>query len=102
LLLVDSPSFEAGRRLTILESTINGFSLAEKDLELRGPGEFFGTRQSGIPELRMARLTDQELLELARREAIRLFKSDPNLNKPEHRHLSFEVKRLWESGGELN
>ena len=71
-------------------------------MRLRGPGEFFGTRQSGLPDLKMARLSDVELLELARREAIRLFDADPYLQQPEHRLLNREVSRLWDSGGELN
>jgi len=100
LLLADTPSPEARQRLSLLERTRDGFALAEEDLRLRGPGEFFGTRQSGLPELRMARLSDVQLLELARREAIRLFDDDPYLERPEHRLLSEEVGRLWRSGGE--
>ena len=102
LLLAETPSVEAKERLSILERIRNGFVLAEEDLRLRGPGEFFGTRQSGLPDLKMARLSDVELLELARREAIRLFDADPYLQQPEHRLLNREVSRLWDSGGELN
>jgi ATP-dependent DNA helicase RecG len=100
ILLADTPSPEARQRLSLLECTRDGFALAEEDLRLRGPGEFFGTRQSGLPELRMARLSDVQLLELARNEAIRLFDNDPYLKRPEHRLLSEEVGRLWRSGGE--
>jgi len=67
---------------------------------LRGPGEFFGTRQSGLPDLRMAKLSDVALLELARSEAIRLFEVDPALKKPEHRPLAKEMARVWQDGGE--
>jgi ATP-dependent DNA helicase RecG len=100
LLLAESPSVEARERLSLLERTQNGFALAEEDLRLRGPGEFFGTRQSGLPDLKMARLSDIDLLELARKEAIHLFKVDPYLQQPEHSLLDREVKLLWETGGE--
>ncbi|MHB1417716.1 MAG: ATP-dependent DNA helicase RecG, partial [Chloroflexota bacterium] len=58
VLVAESPSEEARQRLTALERTQNGFELAEEDLKLRGPGEFFGTRQSGLPDLRIAKVTD--------------------------------------------
>jgi ATP-dependent DNA helicase RecG len=102
LLLAETPSAEAKERLKLLESTRNGFKLAEEDLRLRGPGEFFGTRQSGLPDLKMAKLSDVELLELARREAIRLFEADPYLQQEEHKLLAREVNRLWNSEGELS
>ena len=102
LLLAETPSAEARERLSLLQRTQNGFDLAEEDLRLRGPGEFFGTRQSGLPDLKMASLSDVELLELARREAIRLFNADPYFQQPEHRLLDREVNLLWGSGGELN
>ena len=67
---------------------------------MRGPGEFFGTRQSGLPDLRMARLSDVGLLEMARSEAQKLFEKDHKLKKPEHALLLKEMKRVWstESG----
>jgi len=102
LLLSEAPSEEARERLGLFEVVRNGFILAEKDLELRGPGEFFGTRQSGLPDLKMARLSDLKLLELARDEAIKIFKTDPYLQRPEHMLLAREVSRLWYSEGELN
>jgi len=100
VLLAENPSPEGRERLKAVEETQDGFELAEKDLELRGPGEFFGTRQSGLPDLRMARLSDTPLLELARNEAIALFHSDPGLKMSEHRLLAQEVGRVWRSGGE--
>jgi ATP-dependent DNA helicase RecG len=102
LLLAETASSEAKERLSLLERIRNGFKLAEEDLKLRGPGEFFGTRQSGLPDLKMARLSDVELLELARREAIQLFTADPYLKKPEHSLLAEEVGRLWNTEGELS
>lgn len=100
LLLAENPSLEGRERLKAIEEIQDGFELAEKDLELRGPGEFFGTRQSGLPDLRMAKLSDTALLELARNEAISLFGSDPGLKMSEHRLLAQEVARVWRSGGE--
>jgi ATP-dependent DNA helicase RecG len=95
MLLAENPSEIARNRLEIIESVQDGFQLAEEDLKLRGPGEFFGTRQSGIPDLRMARISDTALLETARREATALFDKDPALEKPEHRLLSQEIARVW-------
>ncbi|MBI2866096.1 MAG: ATP-dependent DNA helicase RecG, partial [Chloroflexi bacterium] len=95
LLLAEDPSPEARQRLRLLETTQDGFLLAEEDLRLRGPGDFFGTRQSGLPELRLARLSDTPLLELARTEAQGLFQRDPELSSPEHSALAQEVARVW-------
>ena len=83
LLLAERPSLEGRQRLKAIEGIRDGFALAEKDLELRGPGEFFGTRQSGLPSFRMARLSDTQLLETARNEAISLFQRDPSLKMAE-------------------
>ena len=94
LLLSDSPSEVAKERLSALESIHDGFQLAEADLELRGPGDFFGTRQSGLPNLRMAQLSDKELLETARREASRMMDEDPELTAPEHAPLAAQVARF--------
>ena len=71
-------------RLKLMTETNDGFRLAEEDMLLRGPGEFFGTRQHGLPEFRMARLPeDKELLEQARQAALDLLRDDPGLNAPE-------------------
>ncbi|MDP3061895.1 MAG: helicase-related protein, partial [Chloroflexota bacterium] len=94
LLLSDDPSPEAKERLRSLETTHDGFKLAEIDLQLRGPGDFFGTRQSGLPDLRVARLGDMDLLRLARQEAERIAEHDPKLAAPEHAPLAHEVSRF--------
>jgi ATP-dependent DNA helicase RecG len=94
ILLSEDPSEVAKERLSALEQIDDGFRLAEVDLELRGPGDFFGTRQSGLPDLRMARLSDQELLTMAREEASRLIDQDPELNRPEHAPLAQQVARF--------
>ena len=96
LLLAESPSFDAQQRLRLMEETTDGFRLAEADLQLRGPGEFFGTRQSGLPDFRVASLLDTRLIELARSEADRILEEDPELAAPEHAALAAIVRRLFE------
>jgi ATP-dependent DNA helicase RecG len=88
---------EGDVRLKAMEQTQNGFVLAEKDLEIRGPGEFLGTRQAGFGELKMARLTDLPLIDLARREAETLFNDDPDLTKPEHALLAEKLSTFWQA-----
>jgi ATP-dependent DNA helicase RecG len=101
MLLAQNPSEVGRERLDIIEKTQDGFQLAEEDLKLRGPGEFFGTRQSGLPDLKMAKLSDVPLLELARSEAMRLFEVDPRLEESEHELLKKELARVWpEEAGE--
>jgi ATP-dependent DNA helicase RecG len=82
-------------RLAAIEKTQDGFLLAEKDLELRGPGDFFGVRQSGLPTLRLASLSNVQVLEQARAEAKAVFQHDPTLSTPEHRLLAEQVTRFW-------
>ncbi len=80
LLLTGDAGHEARERVRIVERVQDGFLLAEKDLDLRGPGDYLGTRQSGISDLRVARITDQDILALARKEASRIMDSDPDLS----------------------
>ena len=100
LLIPEKLSPEARERLRLMERVHNGFALAEKDLELRGPGEFFGTHQSGLPNLKLAKLTDLHNLELARREAITLFQEDPDLKKAEHQPLRQQLSHAWSKEAE--
>lgn len=102
LLLSDNDTAEAQARLSVLEKTSNGFELAEQDLKLRGPGEFFGTRQSGLPSLKLVRLSDRQLLEQARAEAKHIFDQDPGLDQTEHATLAEHVTRLWSQASEPN
>ncbi|MGH2521857.1 MAG: ATP-dependent DNA helicase RecG, partial [Anaerolineales bacterium] len=85
----------ADERLNAMEQSQDGFYLAEKDLELRGPGDFLGTRQSGFAALSMARLSDVKTIEKARREARLLFERDPNLQQPEHQTLAEKLEQFW-------
>jgi ATP-dependent DNA helicase RecG len=87
---------EAQKRLSILVQNQNGFTIAEEDLRQRGPGEFFGTRQSGLPELQVASIVrDAIWLEKARSVAVRILKEDPFLKNREHVGLKNAVYRKW-------
>ena len=86
-LLADDPTPEAEERLSLVARTNDGFALAQADLELRGPGDTFGTRQSGLPSLHMASLLDAPLIAATRRQAEALLDADPQLAAPEHSTL---------------
>jgi ATP-dependent DNA helicase RecG len=86
-------------RLRAMSESNDGFVLAERDLQQRGPGEFLGTRQSGYASgLRMASITDVKLIERARGQAQTLFEQDPELSQPEHALLSEAFGRFWGEG----
>ncbi|KKL15818.1 hypothetical protein LCGC14_2501790, partial [marine sediment metagenome] len=86
----------AAERLRVLTETGDGFKIAEADLRLRGPGEFFGTRQHGLPELKVAKLIDDyELLRMARRDAFAVVEADPDLSAPDHQLLHTEVRKAY-------
>jgi len=96
LLFAESATESAQRRLEVLCRTRDGFRIAEEDLKLRGPGEFFGTRQHGLPELRIGDIVeDYDLLRLARRDAFALVTEDPRLERPEHLTLRRAVLRTF-------
>ncbi|MFN8639209.1 MAG: ATP-dependent DNA helicase RecG [Dehalococcoidia bacterium] len=99
-LLSDEPSDEAIERLQIVARTRDGFALAEADLKLRGPGEFFGTRQSGAPSLRVASLLDAQLIAETRAEADRLLDADPALAAREH--IDLRLLALRTADGVVN
>jgi ATP-dependent DNA helicase RecG len=84
------------RRLDVMTRTTDGFVIAEEDLRIRGPGEFFGTRQHGLPALRVANLsTDLELLQLARRDAFALVERDPRLANPANAEIRRRLKATF-------
>ena len=92
------PPSAARERLDALVRTTDGFVIAEEDLRIRGPGEFFGFRQWGMPEFRVANLVrDADLLQQARQEAFALLKQDPQLKAPVHRALRETMLRRWEA-----
>ncbi len=90
-------SISAQERLGVFQDTDDGFKLSEEDLRLRGPGDFFGVRQSGMPELRMASLSDTPLVELAGSLAEKLWESDPYLRRPEHAALRERMHLFWQN-----
>ncbi len=98
ILIPDTPDAAENERLAAMVETNNGFVLAQRDLEQRGPGEFLGTRQSGYSELHLANLTDIHLIEKARRHAQSIFEIDPDLKAPEHQLIAESLKRFWSVG----
>jgi ATP-dependent DNA helicase RecG len=96
LLTGQRPGEDAQRRIDAMVETNDGFRIAEVDLELRGPGDFFGTRQSGLPEFRVADLLrDTPLLEPARRDAQAIVAADPELRDAAHRGLRQALLARW-------
>lgn len=88
---------ETRYRLGVMEETTDGFKVAEEDLKIRGPGDFIGTRQSGLPEFRLAQLVrDGHLLAVARKRAQEIVEIDPTLSQPEHVLLKKILKLRWE------
>ena len=98
LLLADDPGEDAKNRLKLIERIDDGFKLADEDLKLRGAGDYLGTRQSGLPNLTVASITDQDIAALARQEAAAILDADPGLAKPGHTLLA---ERLAKAAGEL-
>ena len=97
-----TPSEDAWRRLSIMEQTTDGFRIAEEDLEIRGPGDFVGTRQSGLPILSLANLArDQEILLEARDDAGEILERDLELEAQEHARLREVLNANWNERLEL-
>jgi ATP-dependent DNA helicase RecG len=102
-ILIAQPKSATGEeRMRAMVRTQDGFELAEIDLRMRGPGEFFGSRQSGLPDLRLARLSDTRLLALARQEAQTILDADPDLAQPEHRLLAQRTATLFQQEMDLS
>ncbi|MEI6705289.1 MAG: ATP-dependent DNA helicase RecG, partial [Deltaproteobacteria bacterium] len=96
LLTTGRMSEDADKRLKVIESTTDGFRIAEADLEIRGPGDFLGTRQAGMPDFRVANiLRDGNILEQARQVAFDLLDNDPDFSAPGHAALREELLRRW-------
>jgi len=89
-------SEETRTRVEFMEKTTDGFKVAEFDLEIRGPGEFMGAKQSGLPGFKMANLVrDFDLLKLARDDAFEILRVDPKLQKSEHRSMREELLKSY-------
>lgn len=101
--LVATPKTDdAYRRIQVMVRSNNGFEIAEEDLNIRGPGEFFGTRQSGIPKFKIANIiSDAALLETAKKEAMQLVKDDPRLNDSEHQLMKRMLNAHWKGHLEI-
>ena len=89
-------------RMKVMTETNNGFIISEKDLELRGSGEFFGTRQHGLPELRIANLfEDIEMLKSVQSVAIKIMEDDPNLEKEKNSLLKKQIENKFKDRIEI-
>ena len=97
ILVTDSPTEECKKRLKIMANTSDGFELSREDLKMRGPGDFFGSAQHGLPKLKIADMSeDIEILKKAQEEAKRIYESDPELLNPENKGLRSLIKELFE------
>ena len=96
VLLSDTKNEETHRRLKVMTQTNDGFKISEEDLRLRGPGDFFGARQHGLPALKIADLScDMRLLDEAQQAAKHLLANDPELSQPQHRFLRERIHELF-------
>ena len=96
ILITDNPTEECVKRLKIMSKISDGFKISEEDLKIRGPGDFFGSRQHGLPALKIADMAeDTEILKQAQEEARAIIKNDPTLSKPENKRLAELVDKLF-------
>ena len=102
-LVSDNASESVQKRLKFLCSTSDGFAVAQYDLETRGPGDFFGSRQHGLPTLQIADLmNDTRTLHAVQSEAVALLAEDPLLERPEHALLARQVEQMFDKAGTMN
>ena len=96
ILISDSRSEDTRKRLNVIKNNRDGFKIADEDLKLRGPGDFLGSRQHGLPDMKIADIfADREILHSAGREAEKMLVEDPALSLPEHRLLRKEIAELY-------
>lgn len=103
ILITDNPTEDCVKRLKILSSISDGFKISEEDLKLRGPGDFFGSRQHGLPELKIADMAeDLDVLKLAQKEAKSIIDDDSVLRKAKNKGLNIMIKRLFSKNLDIN
>ena len=95
ILITDAQNEAAQRRMKVMTSTTDGFKIADEDLKMRGPGDFFGSRQHGLPEMKIAMLTDTAILNEANRFAREIIIDDPDFIKEENRNLKDAISELF-------
>ena len=96
ILICDSKGETAKRRMDIMCKTCDGFKIADEDLKMRGPGDFFGSRQHGLPIFKIADLTtDSGLVALSAAAAKDILRDDPSLSKPKNNDLKIQIKKLF-------
>lgn len=102
VLVSDNSSEDTRRRLKVLTETNDGFQISEEDLKERGPGDFFGQRQHGLPPLRVASLAgDMRILSKAQQAAQDVLKQDPDLSRPENRPILEQIRKMFDDGLDL-
>lgn len=100
-LIYDSKTKVCKQRMDIMEETNDGFKISEKDLEIRGPGDFFGTRQHGLPELKVANLfKHMRILRMVQKEAREIYSKDPSLELKENQGIKYKIEEMFKSIGE--
>ena len=102
ILLSDSQNEEARARLKVMTQTNDGFRISQEDLRLRGPGDFFGQRQHGLPAMKIADLScDMRLLDEAQTAARQLMARDPELTEPTHQALRDRIRQLFDTNADM-
>ena len=102
ILINESMNPVSRERMRILQQSSDGFIISEKDLQLRGPGEFFGTKQHGLPELKVANLiTDMDILKIAQKDAQEIIHKDPSLISNENSRLKSRINEMFNKNGEV-
>jgi len=95
VMISDTKNEQTRERLKTLTKTNDGFEIAQADLKLRGPGDFLGSRQHGLPYLRLAEITDMDMITLAKTASEKIINEDATLSKPEHRALFEKIEDMF-------